>query len=114
MTMKRITVPTTEVLRAFMASPTDDLYGYQLLQMTGLPSGTLYPILARLEFYGWVESRWEDLDPELEGRPVRRFYRLTQDGLQQASSVLAARAKPDARTRRLLKRAERLPGLPAR
>lgn len=113
MSVKRTTVPTTEVLRAFMVSPTEDLYGYQLIQMTGLPSGTLYPILARLEFYGWVESRWEELDPEQEARPRRRYYRLSQDGLERVGSALAAGAKPDGRTRRLVKRSERLPALPA-
>jgi hypothetical protein len=55
----------------------------------GLPSGTVHPILARLEGVGWLESRWEEIDPRAEGRPARRYYRLTPDGLELARSALA-------------------------
>ena len=50
----------------------------------GLPSGTIHPILGRLERLGWVESRWEDIDPSQAGRPARRYYRLTTDGIERA------------------------------
>ena len=40
----------------------------------GLPSGTVHPILARLETVGWLTSRWEDINPRTEGRPARRYY----------------------------------------
>jgi hypothetical protein len=62
----------------------------------GLPSGTVHPILARLETVGWLESRWEEIDPRVEGRPARRYYRLTSDGMELARTALA-RAYPSAR-----------------
>ncbi|MFI0479396.1 PadR family transcriptional regulator [Actinomadura sp. 9N215] len=79
----RMTSATVSVLRELLADPTKTRYGYELMKRTGLPSGTLYPILARLERAGWLESFFEDIDPE-EGRPPRRHYRLTRDGLDQA------------------------------
>jgi DNA-binding PadR family transcriptional regulator len=55
----------------------------------GLPSGTVHPILARLEGAGWLESRWEDVDPRSAGRPARRYYRLTGAGVLEARKALA-------------------------
>lgn len=57
-----------------------NLYGYDLMQLTGLASGTLYPILMRFEKAGWLASSWEKADPKEEGRPRRRFYRITGAG----------------------------------
>ena len=54
-----------------------------------LASGTIHPILARLEGLGWLESRWEDIDPATEGRPSRRFYVLTPDGTVAARREVA-------------------------
>ncbi|MFK4228055.1 PadR family transcriptional regulator [Streptomyces sp. NPDC019890] len=55
-----------------------------------MPSGTIYPILARLEQVGWVDSSWEDpVVHEQAGRPRRRFYRITQDGAVRARDDLA-------------------------
>jgi DNA-binding PadR family transcriptional regulator len=53
-------------------------YGYDLLKETGLKSGTLYPILARLQRGGWLDQRWEKLSPP--GRPPRHLYRLSRQG----------------------------------
>jgi DNA-binding PadR family transcriptional regulator len=80
----RITASVLKVLAALLAAPADERYGLQLMQDTGLPSGTLYPILVRLERAGWVESQWEQIDPAAEGRPNRRYYRLTADGALHA------------------------------
>src|SRR5918997_1873980 len=76
----RMTTSVLKVMAALLADPAADRYGLQLMQDTGLPSGTLYPILVRLERAGWVESHWEQIDPAAEGRPSRRYYRLTADG----------------------------------
>lgn len=76
----RITASVLKVLAGLLAEPDAQRYGLELMQQTGLPSGTLYPILARLERAGWVESRWEEIDPAAEGRPSRRYYVLTADG----------------------------------
>jgi PadR family transcriptional regulator, regulatory protein PadR len=85
----RITVPTARVLAALLADPHADRYGLDLMQSTGLPSGTLYPILHRLQEAGWVASHWEQIDPVQESRPARRYYRLTAEGATQAQQALA-------------------------
>ena len=85
----RMTLPTQLVLRAMIADPTHEMYGLELTQAAELASGTVHPILSRLEGCGWVESRWEDVDPKRAGRPRRRYYRLTPDGVQYAVTALA-------------------------
>lgn len=54
----------------------------------GVRSGTIYPLLARLESAGWLESSWEKIDPRVQGRPRRRLYRLTADGIRIATDAL--------------------------
>jgi len=88
----RMTIPTQLVLRALLAEPTQEMYGLQICAAAGLPSGTLHPILARLEGLGWLQSRWEDASPREEGRPRRRYYRLTEDGAEQARISMAQAA----------------------
>jgi PadR family transcriptional regulator, regulatory protein PadR len=85
----RMTLPTQLVLRAMLEEPTREMYGLQIGQAAGLASGTIHPILARLERLDWVESRWEETDPQQQGRPRRRYYRLTPDGAEQARMALA-------------------------
>ncbi|MGA8116205.1 MAG: PadR family transcriptional regulator [Actinocatenispora sp.] len=86
----RVTAAVAKVLAAFLGSPDEDRYGLELMRTTGHPSGTLYPILTRLQDAGWVTARWEDTDPSQEGRPARRYYRLTPDGLAAGRTELAA------------------------
>ena len=89
----RMTIPTQLVLRALLAEPTQEMYGLQICEQAGLPSGTIHPILARLEEgHGWLTSRWEDINPEEEGRPRRRYYRLTDRGVESARIALAQAA----------------------
>lgn len=61
-------------------------YGYQLSQLTGLKSGTLYPILMRLCDRALLESKWQP-SPQ-RGRPPRHMYRLTASGAAFARSEL--------------------------
>ncbi len=84
-----MTIPTQLVLRALLADPSKELYGVEIGQAAGLPSGTVHPILARLETVGWLESRWEEIDPRAQGRPARRYYQLTPDGIELARAALA-------------------------
>jgi DNA-binding PadR family transcriptional regulator len=84
-----MTLATQQVLRTLLDDPDLGVYGMQIGEMAGLPSGTVHPILARLESYGWVESNWEDIDPRREGRPARRYYRLTAAGATRAGHALA-------------------------
>jgi len=79
---------TRAVLAELAADPAVDRYGYELAKATGLASGTLYPILMRLEQRGLVEARWE-----VTSRP-RHVYRLTRDGLAAAQAVRAGAALP--------------------
>jgi PadR family transcriptional regulator PadR len=88
----RMTLPTQLVLRALLAEPTREMYGLQVCAQAGLPSGTIHPILARLEGLGWLESYWEDVNTHEEGRPRRRYYKLTEDGAERARISLAQAA----------------------
>lgn len=56
-------------------------YGFDIMDRTGLPSGTVYPALSRLERDGLLKSHWEDLQKAHgDRRPPRRYYRLTAHG----------------------------------
>lgn len=88
----RMTGATQAVLRAMLVEPTHERYGLELSEAAGLETGTVHPILARLEKLGWIASRWEELDPQQAGRPRRRYYRLTSDGAEFARDALAAAA----------------------
>lgn len=99
---------TQLVLRSLLADPVGELYGSEIGDAAGLMSGTVHPILARLEAAGWVDSRWEDVDPRAAGRPARRYYRLTGEGAEQARAALAKVPRPQPG--RLAPRPE--PGLP--
>ena len=96
-----MTLPTQLVLRAMLADPTAEMYGLQIGQAAELPSGTIHPILARLEGCRWLESRWEAIDPAQEGRPRRRYYRLSAEGVECARTALARVHTPRALVNRL-------------
>ena len=56
-------------------------YGFEIMRAAHLPSGTVYPLLRRIEAGGLVESRWEEADrAHDEGRPPRRYYEATAAG----------------------------------
>ena len=95
----RMTLPTQLVLRALLEDLDQELYGVEIGAAAGLPSGTVHPILARLEGRGWLESRWEDIDPRAAGRPPRRYYRLTGEGVRSAREALARAYRPSAHLR---------------
>lgn len=79
-----------QILKVFLEDIEQPRYGFELMQLTGQPSGTTYPILATLERAGWLRSRQEDLDPAKAGRPRRRVYALTPDGAALATVRLEA------------------------
>lgn len=85
-------MPTLAVVGAIAAAITagDDAWGLRICQATGLGSGTVYPILERLEEAGWITSAWETAQPS--GRPRRRFYQLTDTGRSAYAEALATRA----------------------
>lgn len=86
----RMSLQTLKVLEAFLDNPADQLSGAEVHQRCRIASGTLYPILLRLEAAGWFVSRWESIDPSSAGRPRRRLYRLTPTGLRRAGEVFAS------------------------
>ena len=73
-----LTYPTALVLQALA---TGHHHGFDIMDATGLPSGTVYPILRRLDREGFVESGWEDHQIAVsEQRPPRRYYEITRAG----------------------------------
>jgi len=82
-----MTAPLQRVLRAFLEDPAAPRYGYDLMKAAGLPSGTLYPMLARLEGQKLVTSAWET--PQAGGERPRRYYQLTGEGIRVARLELA-------------------------
>jgi PadR family transcriptional regulator len=73
-----ITFPTALVLHALLH---DRHYGFDIMDATSLPSGTVYPILRRLDHEGLVKSKWEDAAAAArEQRPARRYYEITPPG----------------------------------
>lgn len=73
-------------------------YGYELTSLTGIKSGTLYPILIRLEAQGLLEAEWQP--PAANGRPPRHAYRLTAEGQRRARAEAEGVDAPVSRRRR--------------
>lgn len=76
---------TLAVLAAFLNAGAKPVYGRELMEAGGVKSGTLYPILDRLEDEGWIVGEWEAVDPRTVGRPRRRYYKLTGAGAVAAT-----------------------------
>lgn len=83
---QRLTAPTIEVLHALLESR-DPIWGLQLVKSTGRPTGTVYPILSRLEDAGWLAADWE-AESDHPG-PRRRLYRLTAEGEVEGAKAIA-------------------------
>lgn len=85
----RVSSQTTAILNALQKSGRGWIHGYELSKITGLKSGTLYPILLRLHDEGWLEAKWE---PSREaGRPPRHLYRITATGSAAAKKIVQPR-----------------------
>ena len=99
-----LTYPTALVLKAISAG---FHYGFDVMDATGLPSGTVYPILRRLDREGLLESSWEkQTSAQPEQRPPRRYYAVTKAGERMLASAVARYATLDqaiARERRRMK-----------
>jgi DNA-binding PadR family transcriptional regulator len=78
--MRRLSITAVSILQAIANGYQ---YGFDVIDHTGLPSGTVYPALTRLERDGLVRSAWEnEQHAHSEGRPARRYYRLTAPGVK--------------------------------
>jgi PadR family transcriptional regulator PadR len=81
-----LTYPTAAVLLAIRQG---HRYGFDIMDATGLPDGTVYPILRRLERRGVLEGAWEDEAlAKAEQRPPRRYYRVTPVGEEAMGEVI--------------------------
>src|SRR3954462_13578900 len=89
-----MTIPTQLVLEVLLAEPERERYGLEIGDAAELRSGTVHPILVRLARVCWLQSPWGDIDPRAEGRPPRRYYRLTADGARAAQAALARAHRP--------------------
>ena len=83
----RMTHPTALILAALAAG---FRYGFDIMDATGLPSGTVYPILRRLDREGLLESEWEEhAEAQREQRPPRRYYEITALGERMLADAVA-------------------------
>jgi len=83
----RLSAPTLKVLGVLTSRGHEEISGAEIARAIGLASGTLYPILLRLEQARWANSRWETGDPSELGRPRRRLYKITGEGARKAQAA---------------------------
>lgn len=95
--MRSPSPPAKAVLAFLLETGRAWSHGYDLVRATGVKSGTVYPLLIRLEAQGYLEAQWQP--PAGPGRPPRHAYRLTAEGARFARNALAAgaAARSDAR-----------------
>jgi PadR family transcriptional regulator, regulatory protein PadR len=79
---RSLSAPARHVLAIMAGAGARWCHGYELCRAAGIKSGTLYPLLIRLEAQGHLEAEWQE--PAEPGRPPRHAYRLTAAGRQQA------------------------------
>ena len=78
---------TTAVI--LLAVSNDYRYGFDIMDQTGLPSGTVYPALRRLEEQGLVKSKWErEQTAYSDGRPARKYYEMTKMGREALAEAV--------------------------
>lgn len=89
--LKRVTEPTLRVIEVLVSAVGSSTWGLEIVRLTNLKSGTVYPILERLEELGWVYSEWES-NSERSG-PRRKLYKLATEALQPATVLLEQRVQ---------------------
>jgi len=102
----RVTETTIRVLTCLFESEQADLWGLEIVRKTGLKTGTVYPILDRLETLGWVTSEWEAENDRPGAR--RRTYRLTEDATHACKELVQTHLAQQARTKMRSRIAEAL------
>jgi PadR family transcriptional regulator PadR len=106
---RRVTRQTELMLQTLMTNQTGEWSGSEIAPATGLKSGTLYPALLRMERFGWLTWRWEEIDPSEAGRPRRRLYKLTTEGELAAAQIESEALSRERRRERREPRIERAP-----
>lgn len=84
MDQKHLTPAMVRILQVYLEDPTKPLYATELMAAARVGSGSLYPALMRMEAAGWIVQEREDIDPHEEGRPARRYFRMTPHGAREA------------------------------
>ncbi|MFJ1561883.1 PadR family transcriptional regulator [Streptomyces mirabilis] len=97
----RMTLPTITVLDVLVETAGTDIHGLEICNRAHLGTGTVYPMLSRLEKAGWVAARWEDdqtwqREANNTWRPRRRYYEITGAG----RAALAQSRQPKTKLRR--------------
>jgi PadR family transcriptional regulator, regulatory protein PadR len=93
-----LTYSTAVILQAVASGY---LYGFDIIDITGVPGGTVYPALRRLEEAGYLTSKWEEQRiAQAEPRPPRKYYELTREGREILAEAvkryrLLEQARPD-------------------
>jgi len=88
--------PATAAVIGVLIESTDPIWGLQIVKTTGLKTGTVYPILERLEEAGWISSEW-DSDMSRKG-PRRKYFKLESAALSAAREYLATTPQPTSRS----------------
>ncbi len=83
-----------QVLSLFLSEVRQERSGAEISKLLKIGSGTLYPLLARFEASGWLESKWEDVNASQVGRPRRRNYHITGAGVHAATAELSKLSLP--------------------
>ena len=89
MLKRKLSPQTLAVIKYMIDRPKADYYGLELIEATGMPAGTIYPILTRLEEVGWIGGEWESFDRKDKGRRRRRYYVMTAAGKKDGKKYLA-------------------------
>lgn len=77
------------LINLFAQDPMKRWSGAEITRTINMGSGTLYPLLAKFETHGLLSAEWENIDPSIEGRPQRRYYKLTGLGAREARRILS-------------------------
>ena len=85
----RITVQFLKVISIFISNPWREYSGADICRKAKLKSGTVYPMLIKMEVNGWLSSELEKIDPKKEGRPKKRLYKITHKGFTEGQKILA-------------------------
>jgi PadR family transcriptional regulator PadR len=82
---RRISSQTARLLKLFLSAPDRPRFGREIIVETGMKSGSLYPMLHRLEAGGLLACRWEGIEEATEARRrPRAMYQLVNRGLAEA------------------------------
>ncbi|GAA4670944.1 PadR family transcriptional regulator [Frondihabitans cladoniiphilus] len=107
--LQRVTAPTLDVLECLLGSTEGPVWGLVIIKETGRPSGTVYPLLERLERQGWIVGSWEEAE---RSGPRRRLYEFTADGRVAAMELVAGAAERRATAAARPSRSARAGGTP--